>query len=357
MGAVRISDRRESASAKARRRLVSVPVVLLMAVVVTLLLPALLVIAVVVDIVRLALSRTPPIVGRLILMMEAYLIAEVVGIVTLFGAWLASGFGRDDARLQGLTFAIQQGWAGWLLGCARVIFSLRIDISGSDVAARGPYVLLIRHTSIVDNLLPALAISRPFGVRLRYVLKRELLVDPSFDIAGSRLPNHFVDRDSGDSSELDHVRAIAQWMGEEDAVLIYPEGTRATDAKRSRALERIAERDPQRAARMSKLAHSLPPRPGGTLALMEAAPEADVVVMVHAGLDGLRGVAEVLDGGLVRRQIAIRFERVPRSAIPEGGEAEWLDSLWLGIDGWVGDALAAQARGERPAGFEAGVAV
>ena len=339
-------------AAKVRRRVVSVPVVLVMFASVTALLPVLLAISLLVDAIRLALRRTPPTIARLILMLEAYLVAQAVGLCLLFGVWVASGFGGSPRRLAAMTFAVQQAWAGWLMGCARSIFSLRIDLGDNSPAAQGPYVLAIRHTSIVDNLLPALAVSRPLGIRLRYVLKRELLVDPCFDVAGCRLPNHFVDRDSGDPQEIERVRAISGGMGGRDAVLIYPEGTRATPAKRKRALERIAERNPARAEALADLGHSLPPRPGGIVALLEGAPEADVVVMVHAGLDGLRGVAEVLDGGLVRVPIAIRLVRVPRRDIPAGGESEWLDALWLRIDSWVAAALDAHASGQPVPDFE-----
>ena len=39
-------------------------------------------------------------------------------------------------------------------------------------------------------------VSRRYHLRLRYVLKRELLWDPCLDIVGQRVPNIFVDRDA-----------------------------------------------------------------------------------------------------------------------------------------------------------------
>ncbi len=70
----------------------------------------------------------------------------------------------------------------------------------------GPLVVLSRHASIVDNILPFQLFTRHKRIWLRYVLKRELLVDPSLDIAGNWLPNYFVDRGGSDSDrELEAV--------------------------------------------------------------------------------------------------------------------------------------------------------
>ena len=46
----------------------------------------------------------------------------------------------------------------------------------------------------------------PHQVRLRYVLKRELLLDPCLDIVGNRLPNCFVARSGADAqADIDKV--------------------------------------------------------------------------------------------------------------------------------------------------------
>ena len=48
-----------------------------------------------------------------------------------------------------------------------------------------------------DTVLPVVFFALPTGVRLRYVLKRELLFDPCLDIVGQRLPNYFARRGAG----------------------------------------------------------------------------------------------------------------------------------------------------------------
>ena len=323
------------------RRVRSIPLVLIAFVVVTVLLIPLLAVAIVADLLRLAITRCPPTITRLALILWCWLFAETVGMTALLVIWVVSAFGRNVGRLQRQTFAVQQSWAAWMLGAARILFRLRIEVEGSAIAQPGPYLLFVRHVSILDNLLPAAVISRPFWINLRYVLKRELLADPCFDIAGQRLPNYFVERDSGDPAGLQRVRDLTVGLGDHDGVLIYPEGTRVTAERRARALERIAKRDPQRAERLAVLEHCLPPRTGGPLALFGAAPELDIVLLMHAGLDGLKGIGDVLGGALVRRRIVVRVERYERASIPAGpATADWLDQRWIEIDRWVGSTLA-----------------
>jgi 1-acyl-sn-glycerol-3-phosphate acyltransferase len=242
-----------------------------------------------------------------------------------------------------------------MMGAARRIFSLKIEVTGREDATPGPYILLVRHSSMVDNLLPSHSISVPLGIELRYVMKRELLKDPCFDVAGRRLRNHFVDRDTGGADELQRIHDLASDMGARDGVLIYPEGTRFTEAKRARALERIAESNPARAERMSALTRCLPPRHGGPLALLDSAPDADVVLLTHVGFEGLRGIGDVLHGDLVGREVVVRLVRFPRSEVPQGeAAAEWLDSLWLDVDSWVAEAQEALAAGRPAPEFERG---
>ena len=161
------------------------------------------------------------------------------------------------------TWRFQQVWAGWLFAAVRGLFGLRLEVAGQALVTPGPVIVLVRHASIVDNLLPSVLVARRARVRLRYVLKRELLADPCLDLAGRRLPNYFVRRGTGEAVERENVRRLAAGMGPEDGVLLYPEGTRFTPERRTAALDRIAERDPERASRMADVQHLLPPRSAG----------------------------------------------------------------------------------------------
>jgi 1-acyl-sn-glycerol-3-phosphate acyltransferase len=327
----------ESRAETVQRRLRTITPLVLGLVLVTALLPLLLVVGLVIDAVRRAASGIRPTAARLVLFLWVYLAAEVVGLAVLAALWVASLGGRRRAGLRDATWRVQQLWAAVLLGAVRVLFRLRLEVAGDDAVAPGPVIVLIRHASIVDNLLPANLVARPHQIRLRYVLKRELLADPCLDVAGRRLPNYFVRRGTGEAQEVERVRALAHGLGREDGVLIYPEGTRFTPERRARAIARIAERDARLAARAERLRHLLPPRLGGVEALLDGAPHADVVVIAHHGFDGLRLISDIWRGGLVGLVVRVRMTRVPRSTVPEAGaaRADWLYDVWQDIDDWL----------------------
>jgi 1-acyl-sn-glycerol-3-phosphate acyltransferase len=198
--------------------------------------------------------------------------------------------------------------------------------------------MLCRHASLADSLLSAWVITSVAVMNPRYVLKRELLFDPCLDIVGNRLPNHFLDREAPDSNvELDALRALSAALTVDQVAVIFPEGTRATPAKRTRALDRIRERDPERADRLSGLRHLLPPRPAGSAALVEGCPQADVVIAWHVGFDGLdtfAGIRRHLER--VPPPVEFHARRVPRSEVPSGTAfTRWLDDQWLAADAAV----------------------
>jgi 1-acyl-sn-glycerol-3-phosphate acyltransferase len=324
------------------RRLRTIPPRLLGLALVTALLPALLIVGLLIDAVRRAGAGVPPTAARLALVLWVYLAAEVAGLAALAAIWIVGLGGRRRTWFRDATWRLQQRWAGALFGAARLLFGLRLEVAGDDAVAPEPAIVLIRHASLVDTLLPANLVARPHRVRLRYVLKRELLADPCLDVAGRRLPNYFVRRGTGEAQEVERVRALARGLGASEGVVIYPEGTRFTPGRRARAIARIAERDPRLAARAERLRHLLPPRLGGVRALLDGAPDADVVVIAHHGFDGLRLISDIWRGGLVGLVVRVRMTRVPRSAVPDtdAARADWLYDLWQEVDDWLEERFA-----------------
>jgi 1-acyl-sn-glycerol-3-phosphate acyltransferase len=318
-------------------------------VLVTALLPVLIVVGLVIDAVRRVAFGIPPTAARLAVFLWVYLAAEIVGLAALATVWVASLGGRRRAWLRDVTWRLQQLWAGVLLGAVRLLFGLRLEVAGDENVVPGPVIVLIRHASIVDTLLPANLIARQHRIRLRYVLKRELLADPCLDVAGRRLPNYFVRRGTGEAQEVDRVRALAHGLGRDDGVLIFPEGTRFTPERRARAIGRIAERNPDLAARAERLRHLLPPRLGGVGALLDGAPDADVVVVAHHGFDGLRLISDIWRGGLVGLVVRVRVTRIPRSSVPErpAARADWLYDLWQDVDAWLEERFAGSSERAR----------
>lgn len=268
-----------------------------------------------------------------------YLTAEVGALLVCLLMWIASGFGLMRSLLVQWSYRLQLVWANTLWAAAKAIFRLRITVTDAHLAAPGPVVVLSRHASIVDNILPFQLFTRYHRIWLRYVLKRELLVDPSLDIAGNWLPNHFVDRGGGDSDrELEALRGLARGLRRDNGVVIFPEGTRFTVEKRRRSFEILRERNPRFFELSKGMRNVLPPRPGGTLAIIDEA-GADVVVVAHHGLDGFASVANIWAGGMVGKHVQVRLRRIRYEDIPEGRSArtEWLFRVWQEMDDWIAE--------------------
>ena len=318
------------------RRLVTVPAVVLAWLLLVVLFPLLLITALVIDALRLG-SGIRPTALRLLLFLLTYLTAEVGVVLACLGIWLVSGFGLNTRLMIRAAYSLQAMWANILWDAACAIFKLRVSVEGDENAAPGPLVIFSRHASIIDNILPFQLFRRRHGMDLRYVLKRELVIDPALDIAGHWLPNHFVDRGGGDSDrELEALRSLASGLGRDEGIVIFPEGTRFTASKRERALKALARRGPAMFRKAQGLQHVLPPRPGGALAILEQA-AADVVLVAHHGFDGFASVSDIWNGGMVGKQIRVRISRYSYDQIPKGrGERiDWLFGIWAEMDTWL----------------------
>jgi 1-acyl-sn-glycerol-3-phosphate acyltransferase len=321
-----------------------------MFVLVTLLLPLLLVGAAVADLV-LWLRRRKPWVGmRLVAMLWWFLFGELRGMLGLLGVWIAAR-GRDTPWRRRAVYRLRQIWAGGHLAGIRVLFRLRLEVEGLELAGPGPVLVLIRHASIIDNTLPDAVLGRAHGIGLRFVLKRELQMLPTIDIGGRWVPTNFVLRGSGETDrELVNLRKLAIDLGADEGVLIYPEGTRFTAEKLAHAQQKIAERQPELAARAARLSNILPPRLGGTLALLEEARGADVVLCGHVGLDGFEYISDIWAGGLVGTDVRVKFWRHAAAGVPVDREAlvAWLYDRWQELDDWVGEQLRKPAAEPAP---------
>ena len=91
------------------------------------------------------------------------------------------------------------------------------------------------------------------------------------------------------------------------------------------------------ADRAARMTHVLAPRPGGFLAALDAAPDADVVMVAHTGLDHMLTVRDVWRELPMDKVIVMRWWQVPREEIPAEREAqiEWLFGWWETIDSWI----------------------
>jgi len=270
-----------------------------------------------------------------------YLACEIAGLLAAFVLWVAyrclPGVGPEDFRRW--NFRLQCVWARALGGGAFRIYGMTIELDEPAALGRRPLLLLIRHASTADTILAAMLVASRHDIVLRYVLKRELLWDPCLDVVGNRLINVFVRRGREDTAtDVASVAALAGGLRAGQGVLIYPEGTRFSTKKRAQILAKLAQRgDDVGARRASGLHHVLPPRLGGTMALLERAIGWDVAVCAHVGLEGSASFGELWNGALVGRRVRVRMTVVPSESLPTApdGKVEWLYDRWREVDRFI----------------------
>ena len=321
------------------RRARGIGIELVAFVLLTALLPVALVVGLLVDIVLWLRRRKPFMAVRLAAMAWWFLLNELHGIASLGLIALVNG-GRDTLRRRRMVYDLRIRWARIHLAGIRRLFGLRFEIEGLEDAGPGPIVVLIRHASIIDNMLPDAVLAHAHGLGLRYVIKRELQMIPTIDIGGRWVPTNFVRRASKDpAGEITKLRGLAHDLVDGEGILIYPEGTRHTDEKLARAQAIIAERTPEIAPLANRLRNVLPPRLGGPVALLEEARDADVVLFAHVGLDGFEYISDIWAGGLVGTPVRMRFWRFAAAEIPrkEAELTQWLYATWQILDDWVGE--------------------
>ncbi len=320
-----------------RRRLLTLPLVTVGSLAVLALSPLLALVAALADAVTDWRRRRRL---RILAMGASFAAYELAAIATALGLWVASGFGVTirGARSMRRHHRVQVWWASGLLRATRRWLGLEIDIEGSHHLRPGPVIVVARHTSFFDALLPVFVLGRE-DMAMRYVLKRELALLPSLDLFGHRLPNYFVDREptEGDTADICAIQALTAGLGPDDAGVIFPEGTFFTPARQQRAVARVAERDAAHADRAAGLRYLLPPRPGGTIAMLDGAPEADVVVIAHRGFEVFDSFRTIVGNVPIVEPIEGEMWRIDRRDIPDGeaDRVDWLYDQWERVDRWI----------------------
>ena len=223
------------------------------------------------------------------------------------------------------------------LRVARVRVEVRDSARAVDVlkAHERPVIALSIHSGEGDSLLVLDLLLRHFRRNPRIVMHQALALDPLIDMLGNRLPNRFIDPRGGDIEV--EIAAMSRDLGPRDAVLIFPEGGNFTPERRLASIQRLLKRGHhQQAAQAEAMAHISAPRPGGALAALDSAPDADVVFMAHYGFPDGFGAAwrELPD----TTPILVQMWHVPAGEIPAGTDAriDWLFGWWQTLDAWVG---------------------
>jgi 1-acyl-sn-glycerol-3-phosphate acyltransferase len=344
-GTVRAMLAAEPRRARWRRRVRTIPTMLCVTAVAVITLPIIMAAAVAADVMRLRL-RFPTV--RVALFLVQYAINDSIEILLAGPLWIVAGFGRDvrrpasmrrHERLQAWSLDVLARRAERLLG-----LRLAVDRRSLDALTPGPVIVLARHVNLVDASLPSLLYQR-LGMRSRGAIMAELLADPGFDLIYGRTGSVFIPRDNAtEARQL--VRCLADGVDPTTAIVIFPEGRLFREDVRQRALVRLADTNPKRAARLAEIRHVLPPRPAGVLALLDELPTADIVVVAHTGLDEFGSFSQLARSVPLAEPIRCTAWRIPFADIPTESEPriEWLDEQWLAIDRHVRSTIPEPSR-------------
>jgi 1-acyl-sn-glycerol-3-phosphate acyltransferase len=273
-----------------------------------------------------------------------WLSLELAALIALGWLWLVYGAGRRLAtpaavdvhyRLLGLLL-------GWVSRSAQQLFAVRIrleDVELSASAVPRPLLVLSRHAGPGDSFLLAHELVTVYHRHPRIVLKDMLQLDPAIDVLMNRLPSRFISPEPGAGNDVAMtVGTLAESMDGNDALLLFPEGGNFTERRRQRSIAKLEAKGwAVHAALARRMRHLVAPRPGGVLAVLDTAPDIDVVFVAHTGLEQLDSVLDLWCGLPMDREIRVRFWTVAACDVPAGRDERiaWLFQWWARIDAWI----------------------
>lgn len=289
---------------------------------------------------------------RLLTFFLVYLVLEVAGLAALLVLWVASGFGwrLRSEPFQRAHYRLLRVLLATVDATARLVFKVDVVTDGEGWSplddgvpgSTNAMVVLSRHAGPGDSfLLVRTLLDRDHLRRPRIVLKDTLQLDPLVDVVLNRLPSAWIpSRPAPGEDVAASVGRLAAGMGEEDALLIFPEGGNFTAERRTRAIAKLRSLGRHgQAERAEAMPNVLPPRPGGVQAALAAAPHADVVFVAHTGLERFSTPLDLWRGLPMDQVLHLRWELVPAAEVPRDPEqqVDWLYAHWAELDAWIGE--------------------
>jgi len=278
--------------------------------------------------------------SRVVLLLSTLFLVDLIGRVVVFGAWLISPFGlrvmrpKSQARYR----SIMTWWTNRLINTISRIVPLPFDTSELDeTLLAGNAIVVSRHRSLLDAVYPSVLFGN-LGLTALYTLKEDLRWEPNIDIVGHRMGHVFVTRAPQNlDAVLEPIRHLATRIDENSVGVIFPEGTFFTETRKARAIAHLEERDPDHVAAAQQMQYLLPPHPAGTLALLDGAPDADVIMLGHAGFEPFGTIGQILASLGADHAVVVRAWRFARSTIPTDPSAQidWLFDRWVEMDAWI----------------------
>jgi 1-acyl-sn-glycerol-3-phosphate acyltransferase len=288
---------------------------------------------------------------------------ETAALTVSLCLWLVSGFGGrlHTEPYQARNYAVIKWFLDLIYRAAGRACGLSVTVTGPQEAGPSgarPLIVLSRHAGPGDSLLLIHYLLSVCERRPRVVMKATLQLDPSMDILANRVPNAFLHRakataggagsgpkpgfrtGAAGSHHVDQIRRLAVGLDEGSALAIFPEGGNWTPHRWRRAIDRLRRGGrPDLAERAAAMPNVLPPHASGALAAIEACPAAEVIFVAHTGLDRLVSVRDVWQGLRADLEITARWWHVPAPSVPRAAAREaqliWLYDWWQRIDAWI----------------------
>lgn len=229
-----------------------------------------------------------------------------------------------------------------VLYTAKKVVGFHIEIEGEMTVGRPghPLVVISRHAGPADSLAIAWLLAGTAGRIPRIVLADAMLWDPGIAMVLQRLDSYFVPSRTGAGD--DRTKGVAELAGtlsSKDAMLIFPEGRNWTADRHDLQVERMRERgQTERARRAEGRPWVLEARSRGVASIRAEAPDADVMVIAHTGLEMIDGPAAVIRAVPFRNRLLLRGITHRSEDVPTEPEqvADWLDEQWGEVNDWVG---------------------
>ncbi len=128
-------------------------------------------------------------------------------------------------------------------------------------------------------------------------------------------------------------------MKPDEATLIYPEGKRVSIPTLKKTIISLEKTAPSRVKSAKNLRSVLPIRSPGILALLENAPEADLIFVNHVGVTQFRSIKDIWRNTPLPTVLHFKITFLPRSKAPNSASQDeminFIDSRWEEIDDWV----------------------
>jgi 1-acyl-sn-glycerol-3-phosphate acyltransferase len=295
-------------------------------------------------------------VARLALAAALYMLVDAGLLICSFCLWLTRPLPRQrrGERWIEAHAALLRRALAMLVAAARPLLGFRVDVEELPARASlagSPVLVLARHGGPGDSFAIAELLLSHLQRRPVIVLKQVLRWDPGLDVVLSRMPSCFLPPRGGGHDLAASIGAAARSAGDQDAILLFPEGGNWTPKRYRNALARLWVRGRRTAAaRAAANPHVLPPQPAGVLACLAARPDLEVVLVAHTGLEDLVTAGDIWRAlPLTERPMVTRWWHLPQAGLPDDPalRQDWLDVQWAIVDSWID---ARKAAGGREAG-------